>query len=240
MADLPMPQLWEAVTEGATTWWSKPVSDSAEGDEPLLGASTDKTHSEVHSPVSRTLTEAMTEKGDTVGVGTALARVGDTPEAPQGNDADSSGDVPSEAGASVAPEQAAGDKALSPTGPSERTQSTDLGEQYQHFGLPGRCATVLHGASAGLKVAVIEKNRIAGTRRNVGWIPASEMIETAHVKPTIEKSVEFGLSSAGIEIDRTRTLERWQWVHRQAGGGLTSSFKNRKGGRGRPTCGVHG
>ena len=82
MADVEMPQLGETVTEGTITRWFKQVGETVAEDEPLFEVSTDKVDSEVPSPVSGTLSEILVEEGDTVDVGTVLARVGDAGGAP--------------------------------------------------------------------------------------------------------------------------------------------------------------
>ena len=82
MADVEMPQLGETVTEGTITRWFKAVGDSVEEDEPLFEVSTDKVDSEVPSPLSGTLSEILVDEGDTVDVGTVLARIGDAGSAP--------------------------------------------------------------------------------------------------------------------------------------------------------------
>ncbi|WP_436793036.1 2-oxoglutarate dehydrogenase, E2 component, dihydrolipoamide succinyltransferase [Actinospongicola halichondriae] len=82
MADVEMPQLGETVTEGTITRWFKAVGDSVAEDEPLFEVSTDKVDSEVPSPLSGTLSEILVAEGDTVDVGTVLARIGDAGDAP--------------------------------------------------------------------------------------------------------------------------------------------------------------
>ena len=51
MADVPLPQLGETVTEGTITRWFKKVGDSIAADEALFEVSTDKVDTEVPSPV---------------------------------------------------------------------------------------------------------------------------------------------------------------------------------------------
>jgi 2-oxoglutarate dehydrogenase E2 component (dihydrolipoamide succinyltransferase) len=75
--DVTMPQLGETVTEGTITRWLKQVGDHVDVDEPLFEVSTDKVDSEVPAPVSGTVTEILVAEGETVGVGTRLAIVGD-------------------------------------------------------------------------------------------------------------------------------------------------------------------
>ena len=77
MADITMPQLGETVTEGTITRWFKQVGEPIAEDEVLFEVSTDKVDSEVPSPASGVLTEILVQEGETVDVGTVLARVGD-------------------------------------------------------------------------------------------------------------------------------------------------------------------
>lgn len=82
MADVTLPQLGETVTEGTITQWFKQVGDTVAADEPLFEVSTDKVDTEVPSPVAGTVIEIRVPEGDTVEVGTVVAVVGDSAEAP--------------------------------------------------------------------------------------------------------------------------------------------------------------
>ncbi len=82
MADITMPQLGETVTEGTITRWTKAVGDQVTEDEVLYEVSTDKVDSEVPSPSSGYVAEILVTEGETVAVGTVLARISD--QAPAG------------------------------------------------------------------------------------------------------------------------------------------------------------
>ncbi len=71
-----MPQMGESITEGTVSKWLKAVGDKIEKDEPLLEISTDKVDAEVPSPTAGTLLEIKVNEGETVEVGSVLARVG--------------------------------------------------------------------------------------------------------------------------------------------------------------------
>ena len=79
-----MPQLGETVTEGTVTRWLKAIGDHVEIDEPLLEVSTDKVDTEIPSAAAGVLHEILIPEGDTVPVGTALARIGDGSEESDG------------------------------------------------------------------------------------------------------------------------------------------------------------
>jgi pyruvate dehydrogenase E2 component (dihydrolipoamide acetyltransferase) len=74
--DVVMPQMGVSVSEGTVTKWSKQVGDTIEADETLLEISTDKVDTEVPSPATGVVTEILVPEGETVEVGTVLARIG--------------------------------------------------------------------------------------------------------------------------------------------------------------------
>jgi 2-oxoglutarate dehydrogenase E2 component (dihydrolipoamide succinyltransferase) len=74
--DVVMPQMGVSVSEGTITKWSKQVGDQVEADETLLEISTDKVDTEVPSPASGVVSEILVQEGETVAVGTLLARIG--------------------------------------------------------------------------------------------------------------------------------------------------------------------
>ena len=75
--EVTMPKLGETVTEGVVSQWLKQVGDTVAFDDPLFEVSTDKVDSEVPSPYDGVLLEILVSEGDTVPVGTPLARIGE-------------------------------------------------------------------------------------------------------------------------------------------------------------------
>ena len=244
-----MPQLGETVTEGTITRWFKQVGDSIAEDEPLFEVSTDKVDSEVPSPISGTLTEILVAEGDTVDVGTVLARIGDGDAAPaSGGEPESAAEVEPQTQPDQEPEVAedAASEAAAPVQPEQPTQPQhipatvkghgggEVDRQEQHFdvvvigGGPGGYAAALYGASAGLDIAIIEKNKLGGTCLNVGCIPAKELLESAHVHRTLLGAAEFGFEIGEIGINWSRTIERKQEVVDKLVGGLGQLLKSRK------------
>src|SRR3954454_21418887 len=74
--EVSMPKLGESVTEGTVSRWLKQVGDPVAFDDPLFEVSTDKVDSEIPSPYDGVLLEVLVAPGDTVAVGTPLARIG--------------------------------------------------------------------------------------------------------------------------------------------------------------------
>ncbi|MES3628778.1 MAG: 2-oxoglutarate dehydrogenase, E2 component, dihydrolipoamide succinyltransferase [Longimonas sp.] len=96
--DVSMPKMGESITEGTVIVWHKQPGDEVEQDETLLEIGTDKVDTEVPSPAAGVLDEILVEEGDTVEVGTIIARL--ETEAEAAGDAAPSGEAPDEAGAS--------------------------------------------------------------------------------------------------------------------------------------------
>jgi 2-oxoglutarate dehydrogenase E2 component (dihydrolipoamide succinyltransferase) len=76
--EVTMPKLGETVTEGTVGAWLKAVGDTVAFDDPLFEVSTDKVDSEIPSPYDGVLLEILVASGETVPVGTPLARIGST------------------------------------------------------------------------------------------------------------------------------------------------------------------
>lgn len=75
--DITMPKLGETVTEGELTSWLKNVGDTVEMDDALFEVSTDKVDSEIPSPYDGVLLEILVQAGQTVPIGTPVARIGE-------------------------------------------------------------------------------------------------------------------------------------------------------------------
>ena len=71
-----LPKLGESVTEGTIGTWFKAVGDDVAFDDPLFDVSTDKVDSEIPSPYDGKMLDILVNAGDTVPVGTVLARIG--------------------------------------------------------------------------------------------------------------------------------------------------------------------
>jgi 2-oxoglutarate dehydrogenase E2 component (dihydrolipoamide succinyltransferase) len=79
--DVEMPKMGESITEGTVIAWHKEPGEMVEQDETILEIGTDKVDTEVPSPAEGTLVEHLVEEGDTVEVGTIIARIETEPEA---------------------------------------------------------------------------------------------------------------------------------------------------------------
>ncbi|HEV7773960.1 MAG TPA: dihydrolipoamide acetyltransferase family protein [Conexibacter sp.] len=101
-----MPQLGVSVVEGTIVKWLVAVGDEVAADDPLCEIDTDKIVTEIPSPATGTLTEILVTEGETVEVGTILARIGTSvlPETGQtGAGQDTAGDREPSAAATPSP-----------------------------------------------------------------------------------------------------------------------------------------
>jgi dihydrolipoamide dehydrogenase len=95
-------------------------------------------------------------------------------------------------------------------------------------GGPGGYAAALYGANAGLRVAVVEKDKVGGTCLHRGCIPAKEFLETAHVFRTVAGAKEFGVLAEQPGVDFGASQQRKQKVVDQLWKGLQGLMKRRK------------
>jgi dihydrolipoamide dehydrogenase len=95
-------------------------------------------------------------------------------------------------------------------------------------GGPGGYAAALYGASAGLRIALVERDKVGGTCLHRGCIPAKELLETAHVFRTVAGAKEFGVVADQPGLEFSVTMERKQKVVDQLWKGLQGLLKQRK------------
>jgi len=110
-----------------------------------------------------------------------------------------------------------------------------VSEQSDHFDLvvigggPGGYCAALYGASAGLNVALVEKDALGGTCLNRGCIPAKAFLETAAVKRHVDHAAAFGIETNGVaSVAFAKTQERKQEIVAGLVGGIAAMCKGRK------------
>jgi pyruvate/2-oxoglutarate dehydrogenase complex dihydrolipoamide acyltransferase (E2) component len=75
LVDVTMPQMGVSVAEGTVIEWRKQAGDWVEADEIIASISTDKIDTDVESPAGGRVQEILVAVGETVDVGTVLARI---------------------------------------------------------------------------------------------------------------------------------------------------------------------
>lgn len=94
-------------------------------------------------------------------------------------------------------------------------------------GGPGGYAAALYGASAGLKVALVERDALGGTCLNRGCIPAKAFLETAAVNRHVKHAAEFGIESSEPTVNFAVTQARKQKIVKGLVGGIAAMCKSR-------------
>lgn len=96
-------------------------------------------------------------------------------------------------------------------------------------GGPGGYAAALYGASAGLRIALVEGGTVGGTCLNRGCIPAKALLHTAEVYRTATRAADFGVITDGtFTTDWARVAKRTTGIVDKLVGGLTGLIKKRK------------
>lgn len=95
-------------------------------------------------------------------------------------------------------------------------------------GGPGGYAAALYGAAAGLRIAIVEKDKVGGTCLHRGCVPAKEFLEAAAVHRTIEGAAEFGITTGEVSVDFAVNQRRKVAVVDQLFRGLSGLLKGRK------------
>src|SRR5215203_6572379 len=82
MSEVVMPRLSDSMEEGTILSWLKQVGDEvAVGDE-LVEIETDKANMAYEADEAGTLTEILAQEGETLPIGSPIARIGDSSEGP--------------------------------------------------------------------------------------------------------------------------------------------------------------
>ena len=95
-------------------------------------------------------------------------------------------------------------------------------------GGPGGYASAFYAASAGMTVALIERDTIGGTCLNRGCIPAKAFLETAAANRHVQHAGDFGINATVNGIDFGVAQTRKQTIVNGLVKGLTGLTKTKK------------
>src|SRR3954454_23683415 len=93
---------------------------------------------------------------------------------------------------------------------------------------PGGYVAAIRAAQLGMKVAVVEKDKVGGRCLNYACIPAKAVLRTADVLQEIRDAGDFGLKVADPEVDYPAVMERRAKVIKTLTGGVAGLFKKNK------------
>lgn len=95
-------------------------------------------------------------------------------------------------------------------------------------GGPGGYAAALYAAAAGLRPALVERDKVGGTCLHRGCVPAKEFLETAHVRRTLEHASEFGITASKVAVDFSVSQSRKNEIVDRLHKGLSGLLKGRQ------------
>jgi dihydrolipoamide dehydrogenase len=95
-------------------------------------------------------------------------------------------------------------------------------------GGPGGYGAALYAASAGMNVAIVEKDAMGGTCLNRGCIPAKAFLETAAVHRHVAHAADFGIESSAPSVNFGVTQARKQRIVDGLVKGIGGLMKSRK------------
>ena len=92
-------------------------------------------------------------------------------------------------------------------------------------GGPAGYAAALYGGRQGLRIALVEKDKVGGTCLHRGCIPAKELLETAAIYRTVRGAKDYGVNVDGCGVDIPTTQVRKRKVIDQQHKGLQGLLK---------------
>src|SRR5688500_3531508 len=98
-----MPQMGVSVSEGTIVEWHKQPGEEIGYEEPIVSISTDKIDTEVPSPAAGVVQEIVVGVGETVEVGTVLARIATSGAAPTNEEVGGASEAAAAVGDTPAP-----------------------------------------------------------------------------------------------------------------------------------------
>ncbi len=93
---------------------------------------------------------------------------------------------------------------------------------------PGGYVAAIRAAQLGMKVAVVEKDKVGGRCLNYACIPAKAVLRTADILSEIDDAGDFGIAVDGRSVDFGKVVERREKVISTLIGGVSGLFKKNK------------
>jgi dihydrolipoamide dehydrogenase len=203
-----MPKLGMTMESGRIIKWLCQVGDKVEKGEPVVEVQTDKVNLEVESLQSGVMIKFYAQEGDTIPVNQPIAYVGEAgEEAPDLAVAKDLELAPTVSGV----EQAVGQDKTAPLGG---------GDLIVIGGGPGGYVAAIRAAQLGVKVTLVEKDKIGGTCLNWGCIPTKVFYKNAEAWRTVLDAEKMGISLKEPSLDWAKVQERKVAVVNQLVGGV--------------------
>jgi dihydrolipoamide dehydrogenase len=93
---------------------------------------------------------------------------------------------------------------------------------------PGGYVTAIRAAQLGMKVAIVERDRLGGICLNWGCIPTKALLRSAEVYRNFKHASEYGLSAEGVKFDHEAVVKRSRGVAGRMEKGVQFLMKKNK------------
>jgi dihydrolipoamide dehydrogenase len=93
---------------------------------------------------------------------------------------------------------------------------------------PGGYVAAIRASQLGLKVAIVERERLGGICLNWGCIPTKALLRTSEIYHYMTHADAYGLSAKDVSFDLAKVTERSRKVAGQLNGGVTGLMKKNK------------
>jgi dihydrolipoamide dehydrogenase len=92
-------------------------------------------------------------------------------------------------------------------------------------GGPGGYVAAIRGAQLGLKIVLVEKDKLGGVCMNRGCIPTKTMVGTAEILHNIKRANEFGIKVEDISLDFAKVMDRKEQITQRLTSGVEQLMK---------------
>ncbi len=93
---------------------------------------------------------------------------------------------------------------------------------------PGGYVAAIRAAQLGMKVAIVERERLGGICLNWGCIPTKALLRTSEVYHYMQNAAAYGLSADNVAFDLGKVVERSRKVAGQLNAGVKGLMKKNK------------
>lgn len=95
-------------------------------------------------------------------------------------------------------------------------------------GGPGGYVAAIRAAQLGMKIGLVERDKLGGVCLNWGCVPSKALIKSAELYNTFKKSQEFGISHTGLTYDFSKIIARSRGVADRISKGVEYLMKKNK------------
>ena len=93
---------------------------------------------------------------------------------------------------------------------------------------PGGYVAAIRAAQLGLKVAIVERERLGGICLNWGCIPTKALLRTSEIYHYMQHADAYGLSADNVSFDLAKVVDRSRKVAGQLNAGVKGLMKKNK------------